>query len=123
MRVSREPALWVGLIGTILTTSAALGLPWLDAGQAAALVAFISAVVVAIFTRPIAPALFTGAFAALVALVAEYGLHWSDAQVGAIASLIVGVFTFLGVRPYVDPTTPSGQVVEGKIVQGASVPR
>jgi len=120
MRFPREPALWVGLIGTLLTSAAALGLPWLTAGQAAAATAFVASVVIALYTRPVAPALFTGAFAAFVALMAEYGLHWSDAQVGAVASLIVGAFTFFGIRPQVDPTSLSGQVVEGKIVQGAT---
>lgn len=123
MRLPREPAVWVGLIGTILVSAAALGLDWINAGQAAAAVAFLSAVVIAVFTRPVAPALFVAAFAALAALFAEYGLHWSDAQVGAITSLILGAFTFFGVRPQVDPTTASGRVIEGTVVSGSSVPR
>lgn len=123
MRFPREPALWVGLIGTILTSAAALGVPFLNAGQAAAATAFASAVVVAVYTRPVGPALFTAAFSALVALLAEYGLHWTDAQVGAVTSLILGGFTFFGVRAQVEPTTAGGTVVEGTVVQGGSVPR
>lgn len=123
MKITREPALWVGLISTILTSAAAMGMPGLNAAQAASLVALIGAITVAIFTRPIAPALFLGAFATFVAFMAEYGLHWSDAQVGAVASLIVAAFTFFGVRPQVDPTTASGKVVEGEIVGQATVPR
>lgn len=123
MRVPREPALWVGIIGTVLTAAAALGVPFMNAGQAAAAVVFVTALVTAIFTRPVGPALFVMAFGSLAALFAEYGLHWSDAQVGAIASLILGGFTFFGVRPQVDPTNASGRVIQGTVVSGATVPR
>lgn len=123
MNIPREPALWVGITGTILTSAAALGVPWVDAGAAAAITAFLTAVVIAIFTRPVTPALFVAAFSALAATFAEYGLHWTDAQVGAIASLILGAFTFFGVRPQVDPTNSRGKVIEGELVRGASVPR
>jgi hypothetical protein len=122
MRIPREPALWVGIIGTILTSAAALGVPFLSAGQAAALVAFVTAAIIAVFTRPVTPALFVAAFAGLAAVFAEYGLHWSDAQVGAITSLILGGFVFFGVRPQVDPTTASGKVIEGTFAPNANVP-
>jgi hypothetical protein len=123
MRVPREPALWVGLISTILTSAAALGVPFLTAGQAAAVVVFIGALVTAVYTRPVAPALFLAAFGSASVLMAEYGLHWSDAQVGAVGSLIVAAFTFFGIRPQVDPVDRNGFVVEGELVEGASVPR
>jgi hypothetical protein len=127
MKVSREPAVWVGLIGSALTVGASLGLPWLDAGAAAAITVFVSAGALAVFTRPVTPALFVGAFGALAAVVAEYGLHWSDAQVGAVGAFILGAFAFFGVRPQVDPTDFRGKVIEGQTVLtpsgSESVPR
>jgi hypothetical protein len=123
MTFSREPAIWVGIIGSVLTSAAALGLDFLNAGQAAAIVAFLSAVVIAVRTRPIAPAIFVGAFAALVALLAEYGLHASDAQVGFITSLILGGFALFGIRPQVSPSTSAGRTIEGQVVSTATVSR
>lgn len=127
MKVSREPAVWTALMGSALTMAASLGLPWLDAGAAAAITVFVSGATLAVFTRPVTPALFVGAFGALAAVVAEYGLHWSDAQVGAVGAFILGAFAFFGVRPQVDPTTARGKVIEGQIVLtpagNESVPR
>lgn len=99
----REPALVVGVIGAALTALASVNLPFLNAGQAAALTAVVAALVIAWTTRPAAPALFTGAFAALVALVAEYGLELSDEMVGSVTALIVAICALLGIRPQVSP--------------------
>jgi hypothetical protein len=123
VKVSREPAVWVGIIGSILVAAASLELSWLNAGQAAAIVAFISAAVMAVFTRPVAPALFVAGFSALVAVFAEYGLKWSDAQVGAITAFILGAFALFGVRPQVNPTDSKGNVVPGQVMSNATVVR
>lgn len=111
MRFSREPAVWIGLVGSILTSAAAIGFPWLNAGQSAAIVAAMTAIFIAFKTRPVAPAAYTAGFAALVAVLAEYGLHLPDAQVGFVTTLILGTFTLFGVRPQVEPTTTAGQPV------------
>lgn len=103
MQFSREPAAYIGLIGGILTAAASIGVPWLSAGQAAAIVAFLAAVAMAIRTRPVAPALFAAAFSALTAVFAEYGLHWTDAQVGGATGMILGLFAIFGIRPQVTP--------------------
>jgi hypothetical protein len=100
----REPALIVGAIGSILTVFAALNLPGLSAGTAAAITAFLSAVLIAVTTRPIAPALYTGVIAAGVALLAEYGFHVSDGVVAALPAAVLAVFAIFGVRPQVTPT-------------------
>ncbi len=123
MKIVREPAAWIGIIGSILTSAAAMGLDFLNAGQAAAIVAVLSAVLIAARTRPVAPALFVGAFAAVVALLAEYGLHLPDAQVGFITTLILGGFAFFGVRPQVQPSTFGGRIIEGTVVSSATVAR
>lgn len=122
-RIPREPALWVGLLGSALSVAAAVGVPHVTAGVAAAGTVFIAAAVMAVFTRPIAPALYVGAFSALAAVVTEFGFHPKDVVVGAVSALIMGTFAFFGVRPQVDPTNASGKVIEGEIVSGATVPR
>ena len=123
MRIPREPAVWVGLIGSGLAVAAATGIPHVTAGVATAGTTLAAAVVIAVFTRPVTPALFVGVFSALAALVAEFGLHWSDAAVGSIGGFILAAFAFFGVRPQVDPTDRHGKVIEGVVVQNASVPR
>lgn len=100
--LGREPALVIGLIGAFVTTIAATGVDWLSAGQAAALVAAISAIIIALTTRPVGPSLFTGAWTALVALFAEYQLDLSDELVAAVSGLILAIFAFI-TRQQVSP--------------------
>lgn len=114
MRIlGREPALWISVIGTIVTLLAALKAPGIDAGAAAAITTFASAVIIAFTTRPWAPALFTGIVAAGASLFAEYGLDVSDATVAAIGAVILSSFALFGVRPQVTPTT-SPQPVDAR---------
>jgi hypothetical protein len=101
--MKREPTLIVAVIGALLTWLVSFNLDFLNAGQASAAVALISAAVIAATTRPVAPALFTGVIAAGAALVAEYGLHFTDAQVGGLSALVLAVFAAFGVRPQVTP--------------------
>lgn len=123
MRIVREPAAWIGIIGSILTSAAALGLDWLSAGQAAAIVAFLSAALIAARTRPVAPALFVAAGSALVAIMAQYGLHLTDAWVGFLTSLVLGGFAFFGIRPQASPSTFGGRIIEGEVVSTSTVSR
>jgi hypothetical protein len=120
MNFTREPAAIIGIIGSILTSAAAIGLPFLNAGQAAAIVAVLAAGLIAWKTRPVAPALFTAGFAALVALMAEYGLHLTDAQVGLATTLILGGFALFGIRPQVIPFS-KGQPQVGNEVSTTTV--
>lgn len=122
MNVVREPAVIIGIVGSMLTSAAAIGLPFLNAGQAAAIVAALAAAVIAWRTRPVAPALFTGAFSALVALLAEYGLKLPDAQVGFLTTLILGGFALFGIRPQVVPVSNGAQVA-GAVESTATVSR
>jgi len=104
MRIfGREPALWLALIGAGLTWGVSLGLDWLNAGQATAIVTFVTGVVIALTTRPVAPALFVAATAAGAAMFAEYGLQWSDAAVTGLGGIILAGFALLGIR---DQATP-----------------
>lgn len=99
----REPALWLGVIGAVLVALSSFGVPYLNAGQAAAIVALLTAGVTAWATRPVAPALFTGVITAASALVAEYGLHFSDVQVAGVTGTVLAVLALLGVRSQVEP--------------------
>lgn len=115
----REPSLWLALIGALVTWAVSLGLDWLNAGQATAIVTFLTAVVIALTTRPVGPPLFVGAVAAGAAMFAEYNLAVSDAFVTGLGAIILAGFALLGVRPQVtptaDPRTIDGQVVTRRV--------
>lgn len=97
----REPAAWIGAIATIATVLAAF-IPGLTAGWASAVTALLGSLLMAYATRPATPAIYTGIVAALAALLAEYGLHFSDAQVGAVTAAVLAVFTLV-TRAQVEP--------------------
>jgi hypothetical protein len=99
----REPALIMGLVGALLTWAVSLGLDWLNAGQATAIITGLSALVIALTTRPWAPALFVGAVAAGAAMFAEYNLNVSDAFVTGLGAIILAGFALFGIRPQVTP--------------------
>lgn len=99
----REPALILGFIGAVVTWAVSLGFDWLNAGQATAIVTFVTGVLIAFTTRPIAPGLFVAAVAAGAALFGEYGLNWSSAAVTGLGAIILAGFAFFGVRPQVTP--------------------
>ena len=99
----REPSIIIGFLGAVITALAALNMDFLDAGQAAALTGAISALIIAVTTRPIGPALFAAAFVAVSALFAEYGMRWSDAQVAGWSGAILAGFALFGIRPQVTP--------------------
>lgn len=101
----KEPALWLGLIGAVLTWVAGLNVPGLSAAQATAIVTALTALVIAWSTRPIAPALYVAVLAPLAAVFAEYGLHWSDASVTGLGAVILAGFAFFGIRPQVTPAS------------------
>ena len=91
----REPAAVIAALGSIVTVLAALGLPWLNGGQAAALTGVVAAVILVATTRPVAPGLVTAVVTAGAAILAEYGLHASDALVGALTGAVLAVFALL----------------------------
>jgi hypothetical protein len=99
----REPALVVGFVGAVLTLAAGLNFPWLSAGMAAAITSAVTAGVIAWATRPIAPALYVGALAAVVAVLAEYGFDVPDRVTSALPAVILAAFSLFGIRPQVSP--------------------
>lgn len=101
--LNREPAAIIAFVGAVLTALAATQVEFLSAGQAAALTAAFAGVLIAVTTRPVAPALFTAAFVAVAALFGEYGLDLSDEVIGGVTAVILAGFTLAGVRPAVTP--------------------
>lgn len=102
--LGREPALWLAVIGAVITWLVSLGFEWLNAGQATAIVTALTAIVIAATTRPIAPALYAGAVSAGAAVFAEYGLQWSDAAVTGLGTIILTAFALFGIRDQVTPS-------------------
>lgn len=86
-----------------MTLAVALNIPGLTAGAGAAIVALVSAGVIAWSTRPVAPALFAGIITAAAALFGEYGLHLSDAVVAGLSAVLLAGFALFGIRPQVTP--------------------
>lgn len=104
----KEPTLIIAIVGAVLTALAATKVPYVDAGAAAAVTAFISACIMAWATTPTAPALFTGIVTALAALLVEYQLDVPDATVAAVSSIVLAVFALI-TRAQVTPSSPGGQ--------------
>lgn len=98
----REPAAWIATVGAVLVAVAALGVPFLSAGQAAAVTAVVAALILVATTRPVAPGLVTGVVTAGAALLAEYGLQVDDATVAAISGATLAVFALI-TRQQVEP--------------------
>lgn len=93
----REPALIISTISAILSLIVTFNIG-MSGGQAGAIVAVISAwfgAMVAIATRPIAPAAFTAVVAAGAALLAAYGLNVSAETVGATNAVVLAVLALL----------------------------
>lgn len=113
----REPALIISVVGAVVAFFVSIGL---DAGLGTAVVGFLTAVIIAITTRPVGPAVFTAVVSAAVPLAAHFGLHWTDAQVGAIGGIILAGFALFGIRPAV---TPASDPAPTALARGAGTVR
>jgi uncharacterized protein (DUF697 family) len=105
----REPSLVIATVASLLSLVAGFGLDWLTPGQAAAVVVALNAVlgvVTALAVRPVSPAAFTYAIGAIAALVAAYGVHVSQSQVGLVNAAALAALALLlrgNVTPANDP--------------------
>lgn len=106
----REPALIMGAIGAVLAWIATLEFDQFNAGHSTALITFLSALVIAFTTRPWAPALFVAVVSAGASLAAAYGLHWSEAAVTGLGTIILAGFALFGIRPQVTPSADPAPV-------------
>lgn len=102
----REPAAWLGLISPVVAVLVAMNLHFLNAGQGAAIVAALTALVLVFTTRPLAPGLLTGLLGTGVALFSEYGLHASDALVGGLTGITLALFALVSRGQVAPQDTP-----------------
>lgn len=118
MRIfGREPALWIGFIGSALMVLTALNVEGFTDEQVALIVGGLGAVagaVQAIFTRPIAPGVFTAAVTALAALAVGYGFEVAPALVGAV-NMAVLAFLSLITRGEVSPAAVATRPLRGHL--------
>lgn len=110
MTPTREPALYIAATSAGLSLLVAFGVGGLTSNQAGLVIAAITAVgaaVTALFTRPVAPAVFTGAFAAVFALLAGFHFNVSPETVAAFNTAALAVLTLL-FRGQVSPASGPG---------------
>jgi len=113
----REPALWVGLLESVLAALLAFGIgitpetygPWM------AVVVALGGLTTAWLTRDVGLSVIVGLLKALVVLVGVYGITLTDAQVGGLIMIASAVFAFVTrdrTTPAAAPVTPSPQQVQ-----------
>ncbi len=94
----REPTLWLAFLTALLSLAGTLGFRLLTPDLAElwnlAILA-VAGAVTAFAVRPIAPAAFTYAVAAVAQLTAGYGLNLTPEQLGMIQALVVPVLALL----------------------------
>lgn len=113
----REPTLWLAGLNAVIMVIGALGFQWFNIAQAGLLVAVVNALFAAAnayFVRPISPAAFTYAIAAILAFVGSYGFNLDDQLVTQINLVVVPILALL-TRGQVSPANNStgrlGEVV------------
>jgi uncharacterized membrane protein len=116
----REPSFWVTIIGAVLAFLVTYNLNGLTDVQAAAIMGVLVAAVGALngwITRPRKPGVFNGLLAAVVGLLAAYGLKMGADQVAALDAMLLAIGGLWAIRPQVTPaadpapTTPTDGVI------------
>jgi hypothetical protein len=93
----------IAAIGSVVTFLVAIKVPGLYAGLGAAITTFLTATIIALTTRPIAPPLFTAAVSAGAALFSGYGIEVSNEVVASVSALVLAGLALFAVRPQVTP--------------------
>lgn len=105
----RDPALWIQGVAAVLAVLAAFGLGSINDVVIALVTAFLNAAAaayVAVSVRPVQPAIFTGVVTTGAPLLALFGLHASQQQVGVLSfavTMLVGLLVRAQVTPEHDP--------------------
>lgn len=97
-RIKGHPTLVIQAISAVLAWLVTYQLPGLSAGQAAAVIVVLSAILGAYNAwrvRPVAPAVWQALVTTGTALLSAYGLHFSQQQVGALQLAVVSVMALL----------------------------
>lgn len=90
MKVSREPAVWLGLVESVLAVAVVFNIG-LTTQLSVILMAVVSAVIgviTAILTRDAMLAVLLGLIKSLIALAAYFGWNWSEVQVQTIMTVV-----------------------------------
>ena len=123
MRIlGREPALWLAAIQAALALLVGFGFDWLSAEQAALWMVAVNAAlgtVTAFLTRPVAPTIFTHVLAAVVGLVAAYGLDLNQELVAGLNGLIITIVMLIS-RAEISPALDAHKtgVLGNKVTTG-----
>lgn len=94
----REPALWIGALGAILSLLVGFGVPGLSDGLAVAITAFVTAGVAAwtaAHTTPVLPTLFSGVISTGAVLAAALGWHLTQHQVSLTAAAMATIVSLI----------------------------
>jgi hypothetical protein len=121
---TREPALILAVIQSILTLVVGFQLDWLTPEQAALWMVVFNAIAGAIaawLTRPIAPTVYTHLFTVVATLLAAYGLDLSQELLAGLNALAVSVLMLLS-RGQVSPAGTAHQtgVLGNKVTTGGN---
>ena len=104
--VTGEPALILAVvsstIGLVVTLN--IGLTAAQGGLWVAVIAAVFATVTALFTRPVAPAVFSGLVTAVAALLLGYHFHVDPATVGMVNGVLTSVMMLI-TRGHVTPVS------------------
>lgn len=87
----REPALIIQAVGAVLTLLVAFQLPHLTVATAAYITAALTALastITGLYVRPWQPSVFGGLIGATATLLAAFGWHFSQQQVGSFTVLV-----------------------------------
>lgn len=102
----RDPSLWIPLIGAVLAFLVTLQFDGLTDIQAAAIMGLLTAAVGALngfAVRPFNPAFANGLIAAVVGVLAAYGLNLDPDSVAAFQAMLVAAGGLWAVRDQVTP--------------------
>ena len=102
----RDPSIWIPLIGSALAFLVTLNIDGLTDLQAAAIMGVLTAAVGALngfFVRPFNPAFANGLVAAVVGVLAAYGLNLNPESVTAFQAMLVAAGGLWAVRMQVTP--------------------
>lgn len=98
MNLKREPSLYIGAIGTVLTLVAGYGLDFLTPAQAGIIIVVLNAALGvwnAVKVRPVAPAAFTYFIGVVATLIATYGVELTQSQISDVNAVVLAVLAFI----------------------------
>lgn len=98
MKLSREPSLYIGAIGTVLTLIAGYGLDFLSPDQAGLIIVVLNAALgvwTALKVRPVPPAAFTYFVGVVATLIATYGIEMTQSQISNVNATVLAILAFI----------------------------